>query len=291
MGAERRFLAGTYQFVSSPPPLLTSHSLFPSLSAAVLSCGLSYVKACVRFVHKATVVRVSLDPAFLLLSSTIFHPQGGGQPSDTGTVVLPGRDGAAGVFSVSACRLDRDLDDIVHQGAFANPGTAEADGWVAGAEVELRVCESTRRLHARLHSAGHLLDAAMHNCGFDFPATKGYHFPDAPSVEYTGNIEPEKREAARQALEAECNRLVERATAVEVMAEVDGDRAKPLCGALGAGIGSEESLRLVRVTSDFDWCPCGGTHVENTMEIGKVVVTKVGFKKGSLKISYSLQSG
>ena len=97
------------------------------------------------------------------------------------------------------------------------------------------------------------------------------------------------REAARQALEAECNRLVERATAVEVMAEVDGDRAKSLCGALGAGIASEESLRLVRVTSAFDWCPCGGTHVENTMEIGKVVVTKVGFKKGSLKISYSLQ--
>lgn len=26
----------------------------------------------------------------------------------------------------------------------------------------------------------------------------------------------------------------------------------------------------ISVTSDFDWCPCGGTHVQSTAEIGKV---------------------
>jgi hypothetical protein len=36
----------------------------------------------------------------------------------------------------------------------------------------MSIREDTRRLHARIHSAGHLLDAAMHNCGFDFPPTK-----------------------------------------------------------------------------------------------------------------------
>lgn len=99
----------------------------------------------------------------------------------------------------------------------------------------MSIRQDTRRLHARIHSAGHLLDAAMHNCGFDFPPTKvnacggacshqcqarsktpnltptfpprqGYHFADAPSVEYLGNIAADQREAARAALEDECNR-------------------------------------------------------------------------------------
>ena len=65
-----------------------------------------------RFAHKATITRVSFEPAFLLLSSTIFHPQGGGQPSDTGQIKLAG---GASTFSVSMCKVDRDLDDIVHE--------------------------------------------------------------------------------------------------------------------------------------------------------------------------------
>jgi len=28
-----------------------------------------------QFTHKATITKISLDPAFMLLSSTIFHPQ------------------------------------------------------------------------------------------------------------------------------------------------------------------------------------------------------------------------
>ncbi len=65
-----------------------------------------------RFEHKATITRVSFEPAFLLLSSTIFHPQGGGQPSDTGQITLAG---GASTFCVSMCKVDRDLDDIVHE--------------------------------------------------------------------------------------------------------------------------------------------------------------------------------
>ena len=46
--------------------------------------------------------------------------------------------------------------------------------------------ENKRRLYARLHSAGHLLDVAVSNIGLSWQPGKGYHFPDSPYVEYIG---------------------------------------------------------------------------------------------------------
>ena len=37
-------------------------------------------------------------------------------------------------------------------------------------------------------------------------------------------------------------------------------------------------------------CPCGGTHVENSREIGKVVIRKMDKKKKSMRIGYDVVS-
>jgi Ser-tRNA(Ala) deacylase AlaX len=46
--------------------------------------------------------------------------------------------------------------------------------------------EAVRKLNARLHSAGHLLDVAVSRLKLDWKAGKGYHFQDSPYVEYVG---------------------------------------------------------------------------------------------------------
>ena len=53
-----------------------------------------------------------------------------------------------------------------------------------GLAVGCKVDEKNRRLCARIHSAGHLLDVAVHDLGFRWRPGKGYHFPDGPYVEY-----------------------------------------------------------------------------------------------------------
>ncbi len=61
----------------------------------------------------------------------------------------------------------------------------------------------------RLHSAGHLLDAALRNLGRgDLVPDKGYHFPDGPYVEYVGAIEEGDREALVARLNEEVERLI-----------------------------------------------------------------------------------
>ena len=45
----------------------------------------------------------------------------------------------------------------------------------------------------------------------------------------------------------------------------------------------------VRVVSMAGYgCPCGGTHVDNLRELGKVEVTKIKSKKGNTRVSYKL---
>ena len=79
-------------------------------------------------------------------------------------------------FTVTA--LQAEGETIIHKGHF----NTEGQTFNAGDRVTLKVNAAKRRLHARIHSAGHLLDVAFHSLGFTNGGTKGYHFPDGPNV-------------------------------------------------------------------------------------------------------------
>lgn len=60
-----------------------------------------------------------------------------------------------------------------------------ADIYLQGTQVHIRVDEERRRLHARIHSAGHLLDAAMRKIGRgEMEPAKGQHTLEQAYVEY-----------------------------------------------------------------------------------------------------------
>ena len=48
-----------------------------------------------------------------------------------------------------------------------------------------------------------------------------------------------------------------------------------------------DSIRIVRV-GDFDACPCIGTHVRSTGEIGRFRITTATFRDGVLRIRFKL---
>lgn len=65
-----------------------------------------------------------------------------------------------------------------------------------------------RRLYARLHSAGHLLDIAVEKMGLKWLPGKGYHFEDSPYVEYIGSPDGSNLEELRRLLDEECAKLI-----------------------------------------------------------------------------------
>ena len=175
---------------------------------------------------------------------TVFHPQGGGQPSDIGLI-----------NDVSVRKVIHTPDAIIHL------CEAPLEG-----EVSMAVDGKTRRLHSRLHSAGHIIGFVGDEHGWH--ATKGNHFPGESRVVF----EPENPKAIQlteaEVLQSEVNALISKKLERRIT-EIDG-------------------LRYV-TWGDLRAYPCGGTHVANTEEIGKVCISKIKMKKGQITVSYSLE--
>lgn len=175
------------------------------------------------FESTATVVEVNpgciqnpkldlVDASSMVLDRSIFHPQGGGQPSDTGVIrtTVAGQDVE---FQVVTARLDASSQQIIHYGHFypsVNPTSEKPLGFATGQIVECHVDERHRRKSARLHSAGHVIDQAMKSVGLsELRPSKGYHFEDGPFVEYIGKIPSEmSKDTVVERLNKECQTLI-----------------------------------------------------------------------------------
>ncbi|EJM67403.1 putative metal-dependent hydrolase related to alanyl-tRNA synthetase HxxxH domain [Pseudomonas sp. GM49] len=95
----------------------------------------------------------------IVLLATLFHPQGGGQPSDKGMI-----------NDVNVVQVFLDQGEVVHL----------TDGPVEIGVVILKVDAAWRKLHTRYHSAGHLITAVSERYGW--VGLKGNHWPGESRV-------------------------------------------------------------------------------------------------------------
>lgn len=211
---------------------------------------------------------------------TIFHPQGGGQPSDEGLIVSP-----ASVFRASAVRMD-----AVHDGQVLHFGRFEGPPFHAGDTVAQAIDVEKRLLYSRLHTAGHVLGSAVRHLleaevpGFD--ELKASHFPDSASCEFKGSIDGKWKEPIQQKL----NEYLARAMPVEIdfwdeedfrkngLERLIPDRTLAPPG---------EKFRVVKIVG-AEIYPCGGTHVDSTDLCGETKVKKISRAKGTSRVSYTV---
>jgi Ser-tRNA(Ala) deacylase AlaX len=218
-----------------------------------------------------TTVEDAPDPGTLLLAATIFYPQGGGQPFDRGILR-----GEKGIFHVQEVRMA--------DGSVRHLGSLEGEIEVGDA-VECEVDGERRRLHSRVHSAGHLLDLAVKRAGYAWIPGKGFHFPEGPYVEYTGSFEGLDMDQVRQRIEAACAELVaeDLPVRIEFMDRAEMERRLPYVPDYLPG---DRPARVVFM-GDYG-IPCGGTHVQSLAELGSVTVRKMKAGSGVLRVSYQM---
>ncbi|GKT81539.1 thrRS/alaRS common domain-containing protein [Colletotrichum tofieldiae] len=136
----------------------------------------------------------------IVTKEIIFHPQGGGQPSDCGTIVS--KENPLLRFEVHLVRkLPNGL--ILHA---VKRVTAEvnitADGSVPAFRnsepVLLRIDHQTCDFHSRLHTAGHLVGLAVRQLAGKIVVVsevKANHAPGSSFVEFAGQISGEHKAA------------------------------------------------------------------------------------------------
>ncbi len=207
----------------------------------------------------------------LVLNQTIFYPQGGGQPADTGKVF-----NQYGLFNVTDVRIAPD-SRVYHYGSF------EKGEFSVGDTINLTIDKEKRMINARVHSAGHLLDCAVEQLKLQgITPTKGFHFPEGSYVEYDGTLEHD--DALLMKLESTINELIA-ANIKSVAKNLSAEEAKQQNIWAPPG----KSARIV-FFEGFTACGCGGTHIATTKEIGHVSIRKIKVKKGVTRISYEVSS-
>ena len=201
------------------------------------------------------------DASGVRLDRTVFYPRGGGQAGDAGVLVLG--DGAE--LAIADAVKGEAPGEIVHVPA---PGQeALLQGLRVGDPVTARIDWERRHRHMRFHTATHLLCAIVPHQTNGCSITAQYARLDFDMVE------PLEREL----LERELARLVGEAHDVRTVWITDAELdAKPeLVRTMSVqpprGLGR---VRLLEIDG-VDLQPCGGTHVANTREIGKLKVTKI----------------
>lgn len=224
----------------------------------------------------------------VVTKETIFHPQGGGQPSDVGVITAEGNPDLR--FQVKMVRKSpKGL--VLHAGCRIKPaaaGTQEIEPLFNDSQsVVLSVDDETRNYHSRLHTAGHLIGLAVRGLESVIGAvteTKANHAPGSASVEFGGSIAGEHKDAIQKA--------VDEMVAADLPVLVrwwDLEQVKKRCMSVPEVAPTEagELWRVVEVEGKGSY-PCGGTHLPTTADVGKVIVKKISRSKGNSRISYEV---
>lgn len=213
------------------------------------------------------------EKTVVILDQTVFYPQGGGQPYDTGKIT-----GDSAVFIVDEVRF---VDSQVH-----HKGHFEKGRFMAGDAVHCKVDTERRQLHARLHSGGHVVDMAVNRLGLDWVPGKGYHFPDGPYVEYSGELDPEAKDKVIAALDAALADILSKSTKTDIKF-MDKSEMAAVCHHVPDYLPEGKPSRVV-LYGDFG-VPCGGTHVADLQDIGSVTIRKIKGKQGTIKVAYQVE--
>ena len=218
----------------------------------------------------------------LAFDQTCFYPGGGGQPPDTGVVVFAEGDGAV-ALEVTSVRVD-DEGVLWHVTAVPPPAG------LAGRPAQLQVDVERRRALTRAHTALHVLNtiALRDHGGWITGVQIGV---EQSRIDFTfAAFSPElvaDLEAKTNAVLAEDHRVT-----TTSLPESEFREREDLLRTLDARPPVRDGrVRVVEIVG-FDAQACGGTHVDSTGEVGRLVVVRTENKGRQNKRLYvRLESG
>lgn len=210
-----------------------------------------------------TVIKAIVDKG-IILEATNFYARSGGQPGDKGVL----KTSSSGDIEIIESVYSEDRSNIIHIPVEG----ADLSGLKVGDIVTTELEWEHRYNIMKMHSCLHLLSVVL-----PYPVTGGQMNAQEGRLDFDLPEMPKDKIALSEDLNALINGKYditqEWITDEELDAKPDLVKTMSVKPPRGSGY-----IRLIRI-GDIDLQPCGGTHVKNTSEIGKVEISKVE-KKG-----------
>lgn len=213
----------------------------------------------------------------IVTDQTCIYPGGGGQDFDLGKITWDG-----GKLLLTEVSKDK-------QGVVYHDGTLEGNAPQVGATVHLEVDRDRRFYNSRMHCAGHLIDYAINKLGkTDWEPGKGSHYPGRCFVEYKGEFNAEEAEDMARRVEGVLADLASEDGSI-TPSRVKSEEAHKVSKYIPQAIlDMYQNVHIARYPHDFAIC-CGGTHLTNTSQLGKVKITQIKKKDGNIRVSYEVE--
>ncbi len=226
----------------------------------------SYIKTC-----QATILKIAYEKnkAYLALDQTIFHPQGGGQPSDTGIIKTEN-------FQMKVKKTMETKNIIVHWGEIKGNIQPQT-------KVTCEIDWNQRYYNMKLHTAGHIIDYAIMKT-LETPVTtiSANHGPNA-YIEYLGKP---PNQTQLKLIEEKANQIIKLEKPVKILYIKREELQKTIFNAPNLlRIPQLETYRIIMI-QDINAMPCSGTHINNTKEIEKITIQKTEDLGASYKLYY-----
>jgi len=192
---------------------------------------------------------------FVILEETIFYPEGGGQPSDTGYI------NDAKVIDVQ--EINREVYHFL-------------ENKIEDKYVKCKICWEKRFDYMQQHTGQHILSGLAYQ--FFNAQTVGFHLGSEDTTVDLSRSEFSKKEL--DLLEEKANEYVTNNHKI-IAFFPDSEKIKSLN--LRKSPKNYEKIRIVNV-KDLDFSPCGGTHFNSTAEVGLIKIVSTEKIRGNTRL-------
>jgi len=215
-----------------------------------------YLLDCYLKEWDATVAKA--NGKYIVLDQTAFYPNAGGQPYDTGKMTTE----------------DGTDYKVVYVGKFSGDISHEVDkeGLKPGMKVHCKIDWDRRYIFMRYHTASHVLDKVIFDdCGADI--TGNQIALDKTRIDFP--LEDFSEEKVK-VFEKKANEIIQKNIPIKLELLPREEAEKKYANLFRLKVGFPEHIKEIRTVTleGMDTQACGGTHVKNTSEIGKIEIFK-----------------
>lgn len=208
----------------------------------------------------------------VLTSETVFYPEGGGQPGDTGVFVDLKNNKT---YEVLDTRYDFKASDVEEENPLIFHFLAEKIS--SNITIRQEIDWKRRFTHSQQHSTEHILAGLVHNkYGY---MNVGFHLgKEYTTIDFDGPLSYKQM----QEIVDQANNIIWQNNPIDINVYT-ADEAKDM--EYRAKIELNNLVRLIDIPN-VDVCACCGTHVKATGDIGLIICTNVEKYRNGVRITF-----